>query len=260
MNFSTVAKAKKQAGVSYLGSINSSAKIIKNQKVSNNYTYILYLAPASTSGYNVCLFSTPECRLGCLATSGRASIELHTEGKKTIQNARILKTKLFMQQQEFFMKWLVSELEQGRRKALKDGYEFSVRLNGTSDIDWQKVKLNGKNIFEIFPDVTFYDYTKSIAKMYRNVPNYHLTFSYSGHNSADALELLGQGYNVAVVFDVKKGKPLPETFVGHEVVDGDLTDARFTDPKGCVVGLRWKKIADKDAEKQILNSVFVVKV
>jgi len=259
MNFTTIGQAKKQTGLSYLGGINTSSKLMKNKKVSGNLTYIIYLAPSTQSGYNVCLFSTPECRLGCLATSGRASMELNSNGKKRIQNARIVKSKLFFEDRSFFMDWMIAEIQQAQRKAIKAGYDFSVRLNGTSDIDWAIVKIDGANIFQHFPLVQFYDYTKQYLKMGDTVSNYHLTFSYSGHNTRLCKLLLEQGKNIAVVFDVKKGKALPETFMGYPVVDGDLTDFRVNDPKGCVVGLRFKKIADKDVENIVLNSVFVVK-
>jgi hypothetical protein len=36
-----------------------------------------------------------------------------------------------------------------------------VRLNGTSDIPFENIKfMDGKNIFELFPEIQFYDYTK----------------------------------------------------------------------------------------------------
>ena len=108
--FTTIAQAKKDFKLSYLGNINASSKMIKNKKVSNNYTYAIYLAPASESGYNVCKNSTPECRLGCLATSGRAGIELHTEGVTMIHDARIKKAILFNENPEYFMNWLVAEM------------------------------------------------------------------------------------------------------------------------------------------------------
>ena len=259
MEFTTIAQAKKQTGLSYLGGINTSSKLAKNKKVSGNLTYIIYLAPSTTSGYNVCLYSTPECRLGCLATSGRASIELHSQGRKRIQNARITKSKLFFENETFFMDWMIAEIQVAQRKAIKENFDFSVRLNGTSDIDWANIRLDGANIFEHFSDVQFYDYTKLYLKFADNIPNYHLTFSYSGHNTSLCKQVLEQGKNVAVVFDVKKGKALPETFMGYTVIDGDLTDARFLDKKGVIVGLRFKKIANKEVEKQIINSVFVVK-
>lgn len=258
MNFTTISKAKKQTGLSYLGGINISAKMIKNKKISGNYTYIIYLAPASTSGYNVCAYSTPECRNACLATSGRAGMEL-IAGKTVIQNARIKKTKLFHEEQEFFMNWLVAEMKYYQAKAKKDGYNFSARLNGTSDIDWATIKLNGQNIFQIFPDVVMYDYTKDPSKVINKIPNYHLTFSYSGRNHEVAMQLLKAGFNVAVVFDTKKKQELPKTFNGYSVVDADLTDARFLDKKGVVAGLRFKSLGDKQAMAEALKSVFVVR-
>jgi hypothetical protein len=258
--FTTIGQAKKQTGLSYLGGINTSSKLKKNEKVSGNLTYIIYLAPSTQSGYNVCLYSTPECRLGCLATSGRASMELNSNGVKRIKNARIKKTKLFFEDEVYFMNWMVAEIQVAQRKAIKKNFDFSVRLNGTSDIDWANVKIDGMNIFQLFPEVQFYDYTKQYLKFADNIPNYHLTFSYSGHNTTLCKQVLEQGNNVAVVFDVKKGKALPETFMGYPVVDGDLTDFRPNDGTGVIVGLRFKRIANKEVEKQIINSVFVVKV
>ena len=251
MEFTTKSQAVKSTGLSYLGSINSSAKIKKNKKVSNQYTYILYLMPHKASGYNVCSLATTECIIGCLNTSGRVKMDT----KNMIINSRIAKTKLFFEQRDFFMNWLVTEIKSAQLKAIKDGYGFSVRLNGTSDIHWGAYKINGKNIFDTFPTVQFYDYTK-IAKKFDNVPeNYHLTYSYTGRNWDNAEMLLKKGFNVAVIFNTDM---LPSTFKGYEVVNGDLTDYRVKDSKGIIVGLKWKRIANKANDKQIRNSVFVV--
>lgn len=65
MNFTSIAQAKKLTGLSYLGGIATSSKIAKGLEY-NEATYILYLAPAEMSGYNVCPFSTEECRAACL--------------------------------------------------------------------------------------------------------------------------------------------------------------------------------------------------
>jgi hypothetical protein len=258
MKFTNLSQAKKATGLSYLGSINASAKIMKNQKVNKQYTYAIYLAPASTSGYNLCPNSTKECRLGCLATSGRQAIEIFS-GLDKIKNARINKAKLFVEHQEFFMQWLIAEIESGKRKAEKDGFYFSVRLNATSDIDWQNVLVDGKNIFEIFPDVSFYDYTKNVNKYINKPANYHLTYSYTGKNWEQCETLLSQGNNVAMVFNAKKESELPTEFKGFKVSNGDLTDYRIADAKGIIIGLKWKRIADRKAEQEILNSCFVVK-
>lgn len=257
MEFTTIAEAKRLTGLSYLGSVNKSAKLAKNGKINHQYTYGIYFAPASQSGFNACSHSTPECRLGCLATSGRAGIEL-IAGKTMTMNARVKKTKLFFEQTAFFMQWLIAEIKLYQAKAKKDGYGFSVRLNCTSDIDWQKVYVNGQNIFQIFSDTQFYDYTKSFLK-FKNLPkNYHLTYSYTGYNWKFAKQLLEQGFNVAVVFNVNNENQLPKTFNGFDVINADLSDYRVLDGKGIICGLKWKHIANKEAEKQILNSVFVV--
>ena len=110
MEFTTVSQANKQVGVSYLGKINASAKLIKNGKVSMQNTYGIYLAPATTSGFNTCQSSTPECRMGCLNTSGRAGMEIMA-GKTKINDCRVTKTKLLFNNPDFFMQWLIADLK-----------------------------------------------------------------------------------------------------------------------------------------------------
>jgi hypothetical protein len=60
------------------------------------------------------------------------------------------------------------------------------------------------------------------------------------------MEWLRKGGNVAVVFRVKKGQPLPKMWNGYEVIDGDIDDLRFLDKKNVIVGLRAKGPAMKD--------------
>lgn len=255
--FVNFAKAIRDAGFSYIGSVNSSAKMLHSQEESHQYTYIVYLAPAKQSGYQVCTHSTKECRMGCLATSGHAGMDI-ASGKLIIQNCRIKKTRLLFEQQDFFMAWMIAEIKRAMRKAEKDGYFFSIRLNGTSDIDWANIRYQGLNIFEIFPETNFYDYTKNANKFNNKPVNYHLTYSYTGRNWKECKALLEAGNNVAVVFNVKNESDLPDTFNGYKVINGDLTDYRIDDAKGIIVGLKWKRIADKEAEKYVKNSCFVV--
>jgi hypothetical protein len=259
IKFTTIGQAKKQIGLTYLGITNISSKLVKNVKVNKVLTYCMYFAPASESGYNVCSHSTPECRLGCLATSGLTKVEIYSN-KNTIRNARIKRTKLFYENPEFFFQWLIAEIKASQNKAIKQGLMFGVRLNGTSDIDWANIKYEGKNIFEHFPEIQFYDYTKVYDKFVKKPSNYHLTFSFTGYNWDKCKILLRSDHNVAVVFDVKKGNDLPATFNGYQVIDGDLTDYRPSDPQGVIVGLRFKNIADKEAKNKVLNSCFVVKI
>jgi len=258
MEFTTISNAVKETGLSYLGGITLSAKMEHSKKYSHQYTYLIYLAPASESGYNVCSHSTVECRLGCLSTSGHAGMEISAGNTSRIKDSRIKKTKLFYENPAYFMAWLIAEIKKYRAKAEKDGYYFSVRLNGTSDIDWENVKINGQTIFEIFPDVQFYDYTKNMNKFFFLAPNYHLTYSYTGRNWSQCEVLLKRGHNVAMVFNVKNEKSLPTMYKGYKVINGDLTDYRIADGKGIIVGLKFKHIANKVNEKAVLNSCFVV--
>jgi hypothetical protein len=256
MKFTTISNAKKETCLAYLGGINLSPKTIKNKKVGY-YTYSLNLAPANASGYNVCPFSTIECRLGCLATSGHARMSL-IAGNLTTQNARIKKTKLFFEENEYFMEWLIADLKFYQGKAERDNYIFSARLNTISDIDWQNVKYKDFNIFEIFPNINFYDYSKNYNKFNNKPNNYHLTYSFTGRNWLQCKSLLNKGFNVAVVFNVKNENNLPKYFNDYPVINGDAHDVRLLDKKGVIVGLKFKHIADKEAENKVLNSCFVV--
>lgn len=251
MKYTTLGSAKKLTGLSYLGSVGLSSKMAKGLKY-NEATYILYLAPADSSGYEVCPLRTKECTLACLNESGRNKIDVK---ENRINNARIKKTKLFFEDREFFMGWLIDEIRREKKKAESVGMTFSVRLNGTSDLDPTTFKLDGKNILEWFPETMFYDYTK-IKKRFNlleKYPNYDLTFSFSGHNMADCIELLDtKKGRVAMVFE---GNKLPIQWNGYEVIDGDLYDMRYVDDEGVIVGLKFKKVRNKIDLK---NNKFII--
>jgi len=212
-------------------SVSADAKTVKGQKVGV-LTGILYLAPAEISGYNVCPKSTAGCRDACLYSAGRAQMF------PTIPAARIRKTKLFFEHRDLFMVTIAKNVISLTRKADKINMVPVVRLNGTSDIAWEKipVTINGvkyKNIMLAFPDVIWYDYTKILGrKTALALPNYHLTFSLAENNDREAFKALSQGYNLAVVMNLKKSDPKPVTWMGYPVIDGDLNDARFLDPQG----------------------------
>jgi hypothetical protein len=241
LQFTTVGNAKKVTGLSYLGSVASSSKIAKGLQY-NEMTYILYLAPANQSGYEVCPMRTKECTEACLTESGHNRIDVK---KNAINKARIKKTKLFFEERAFFMGWLVAEIEKAKADAESKGMRFSVRLNGTSDIEPTLFKHNGRVIFDLFDDVTFYDYTK-VAKRFRlldKYTNYDLTYSFSGYNMFQCLQLLDSNKGrVAMVFE---GKVLPIQFMGRKVIDGDAYDMRYLDEQGVIVGLKFKKVRNK---------------
>jgi hypothetical protein len=233
--------------------VSADAKTIKGEKLGY-MTGIMYLAPDTTSGIaNTCPFATEGCRKACLFTAGRAGIF------PKINQARIAKTASFKFSRPEFMDQLGKNIKALVRKAGREGYKPAVRLNGTSDLPWENVKTSeGKNIFEQFPDVQFYDYTKNPGRMDQYVKgempsNYHLTFSRSESNDPATIEILKNGGNAAVVFDTKKGYALPKEWNGFKVIDGDESDVRFIDGKSQVIGLRAKGKARKDTSGFVLN-------
>jgi hypothetical protein len=228
-------------------------KILKGT-VRGFLTFIMHLAPGSLSGKNVCPGASAGCLFSCLNTAGRGRFD-------NIQAARIRKTQWFFQDREGFMAQLVKDVKAGIRKAERNNLTPVFRLNGTSDIRWETVAVGGyRNIFEMFPTVQFYDYTKLANR--RNIPaNYHLTFSRSESNDHLLSQAIGNGMNIAVVYNVKKNDDLPRVdrhrfsagFGPLPIVDGDETDLRFLDPDGCIVGLRAKGDAKKDTSGFVVH-------
>jgi hypothetical protein len=139
------------------------------------------------------------------------------------------------------MAQLVKDIQAAIRKADRETMIPVFRLNGTSDIRWETIPVGGRrNIMEMFPAQTFYDYTKLQNRV--NLPsNYHLTFSRSEENYTAVDTMMAQGYNTAIVFD-----SLPAVYNGYKVIDGTETDLRFLDPKNVIVGLLAKGKAKKD--------------
>ena len=206
-------------------------------------SFILHLAPADLSGKEVCPKRTAGCTAACLNTAGRGGMFRKGENTNTIQKARIRKTKYFFEDRAGFMEDLVTDIMKAVNYARRKGLVPVFRLNGTSDLAWEKYSTpyGAENIFEQFPTLQFYDYTKILGRKTKDIPNYHLTFSAADGNDSDVARAIEQGMNVAVVFD-----KLPETYMGKTVFNADDTDLRFLDPKGVVLGLKAKGRAKKD--------------
>ena len=215
-------------------------KTLKGEKYGYQ-TFIMHLAPSTVSGYNVCPMASLGCAAACLNTAGRGQFQ------KT-QAARIIKTRWFFENRTTFMAQLVKDVEAAIRKAKREALIPVFRLNGTSDIRWETIEVQGaQNIMELFPTVQFYDYTKLPNR--KNIPsNYHLTFSRSESNQAD---VEATSLNIAVVFSV-----LPKTYLGRTVVNGVDTDLTFTYPDNVVVGLLAKGKAKKDMTGFVVHNPF----
>ncbi|MDX0270888.1 hypothetical protein GOC13_24380 [Sinorhizobium meliloti] len=240
------------------------AKTIKGDKGEEYATAIMYLAPAKMAGgHNLCAMATeagcdPNHGGGCLVNSGQAGVFT------SINRARIAKTQRYLSNRAAFMAELVRDIAKFVKWCAKHGVKPAVRLNGTSDILWETAHpafREGErhaSIFTAFPEVQFYDYTKVYKRAYRQLPsNYSLTLSYSAASQryAEAVTKAAHetGANMAVVYRTKE---LRNYFVDklvqygetcRDVIDGDQTDMRFTDPKGVIVGLYAKgKSAKRD--------------
>lgn len=228
-----------------LSSLNSNSKLEKSNKVQDKYLNVnMYMHPSSTK---ICPYQDiAKCKEPCLNTAGLGGVY------KSIQDARKRKTDLFLNDRDTFMEYIIEDITKFVNYCDKKGKLPAVRLNGTSDIQWETIKVNGKTIFEIFPTVQFYDYTKIPTRKTKHIPNYHLTWSYSEANQKYADRFSDVEHNKAVVFNTKT---LPSFFKGLKVIDGDTHDMRFLDEDNVVVGLRAKGKAKTDTSGFVIQAV-----
>ena len=217
----------------------ASTKTVKGESIGF-LTGIVYLVPDN----KLCSMAKKAgCMKACLKSAGRGAFN-------SVQAARKSKTDYFYQHQQAFMLSMAADIWSLRNTAKNKGLKLIVRPNGTSDIPYENIKvIDNKNIFQLFPDVQFYDYTKHPGRNLENktAGNYDLTYSYSGitpHNITIKGILNPGNSRVAVVFD--KAENIPSAFRGWPVIDGDNTDVRHIEPKTVVVALYAKGKAVKD--------------
>ena len=234
--------------------VGTNAKTIKGDG-SEYLTAILYMQSYKVmvdgKSFNSCpMAEQASCIDACLITAGRGKFS-------NVQSARQRKAEWFYKDRDSFMSQLYEDITKFSNYCFKRGIQPCVRLNGTTDIRWELIKyIDGLNIFEQFSDVQFYDYTKIANRKCKDIPNYHLTWSYSNANAAYAKLLdkaVEQGMNVAVVFRSNFIQVKPKawhTWKGYPVIDGDRDDLRFLDPKGGhIVALYAKGEAKKDTTR-----------
>jgi hypothetical protein len=224
-------------------------------------TLVLHLAPAKLSGFQTCASSTEGCRNACLNASGQARIIAAGEATNSRQVKRVLRTLWLFRNRPEFMARLVREIELGNVRAAKRNLTAVYRLNATSDVRWEHIpcERNGEryaNVFEAFPDVQFYDYTKHANRRVSGIANYHLTFSVADGNERQAYEAARSGLNLAVVF--RSQSSIPATYTVGDLTlptcDGDRDDLRFLDPTGSVVALYAKGYAAADLSGFVKDS------
>jgi len=231
----------------------------------------LHLAPADVSGWNTCASATAGCKAACLNTAGRGGIaaggiltyETIKAGRgNAVQAARIARTAFLYENRGAFFLQLQHEIAAHIRRCKREGKTPAIRLNATSDIRWESMRvpeLQGRTILECFPDVQFYDYTKHSNR--KGVPgNYALTFSLADGNAGKAVEAFRNGFNIAAVFRTAAAREawraaggLPG-FDGGAIVDGDAHDFRFLDAPRSIVGLYAKGNARRDTSGFVIDA------
>lgn len=218
----------------------ANTKIKKGEKLGYK-TYGLSLSPAGKSGKQFCPHRSQGCEFACLDESGMGIFA-------NVQAARLAKSHWFINDRAGFLAQLNKELTNANKYGERKGKKVACRPNVLSDLPWHKLID-----MESFPAIQFYDYTPNLDRMMEflagKLPaNYHLTFSRKENNQHRVVAVLHSGGNVAAVFD-----KLPATYLGFPVINGDETDLRFLDPKGCVVGLLAKGKAKHDASGFVVH-------
>lgn len=229
----------------------NNAKTIKGAKLGY-ITYILYMSPFKLNSQkkNVCSHASKGCVESCLVGSGFGGMFT------SVMKGRVSRTEYFLKNRIEFLNQVKTEIEKALKKN-KDKAIVTIRLNGTSDIPYENLRVfeGNKNIFEMFPKVKFYDYTKNYTRFDKPLPkNYTLTFSRSETNHDKAMEILARGFNVAMVMT-----KLVKKLEGYKVINGDKDDLRFKDPKNVIVGLKYKKMTGRGANNKLgVESGFVI--
>lgn len=219
--------------------LSTSFKIDKSNKDKDWESKIMYLLPHKLSGKNLCPHASKGCINTCLNTAGRGKMN-------SVQRARYNRTELLNINKDSFLIILKQEMTSFIKYCRKKSKNPAIRLNGTSDLDFNKLF---PTLFEEFKEIQFYDYTKSPKRMKQFLDgatpdNYHLTFSRSETNEKESISVLRKGGSVAVVF-----KDKPDKWMRFGCYDGDLTDLRFLDKKrfkGKVCSLSAKGKAKHD--------------
>lgn len=230
-------------------------KAVKAQTAAKGWlNAINYMAPAATAGVgNLCPHASAGCKALCLGEwSGQAGMRLEGQDN-SVTLSRKAKAVYFMRDRKAFMAEAEMHIGRALARATSEGRRLCVRMNGSTDIAFER-----SGLMEKFPTVQFTDYTKSLARMMRfcagGMPaNYHLTFSRSEDNEEACKAVLREGGNVAVVGDGER----PKTLWGFRTVDGDKHDLRHLDRvRGAVVWLSPKgNKAKRDASGFVLRAV-----
>ena len=221
----------------------SNTKLRKNNKDINIRVAGLSLYPIST---RICAMQDiADCKGPCLSDSGFAKVY------ESVNQARMAKTNLYLNERKKFIELLKYELTNFERLCLKQSVTPYVRLNVISDIQYE-LKANGC-IPQSFPNIKFFDYTKIAKRLGKTPDNYELMFSFSKapEYRSSVLKALKTNVPISVVFF----GGMPKRFLNREVVNGDESDIVNLGYKNKIVGLKYKSVGNKIDPR---DSMFIV--
>mgnify|MGYP005813513623 CR=1 FL=1 len=242
-------------GKSNLDYINSDLPILGTStkvemgELKGYMTAVVYLQPANkVAKKTLCpAAKISGCIKDCLETSGRL-------GMTQSERAKSRRTILFLLDPDRFYSLLRRDIEKEHRA---HGDKLAIRLNGTSDIDFEKFILS-------MPHIRFYDYTKIYHRISTPSPTrkifgtmkfpYDLTFSgsaFSSYSMGKTARAIQAGHRVALAFNTAETKG--EYKIPSELLNFDKNDLRFTDEH------KTGALKAKGTSKQFRNSIENVK-
>ena len=210
-------------------------------------TAILYLIPSDGSGFNLCpMEKIAKCGEPCLNKAGRGAMA-------STQMSRLRKTLFMLQYPKEFETMLRKEIRKLIKRSEKLNLLLEIRLNGTSDVRWEREFPEVVQEFQKF----MYDYTKIPNRNIGNFPTYDLTFSYSGVKEYQPFvqQAIDKGMRIAVVF--KHKDRIPHKFLGLYCINGDDSDSTRSAPQGVVWALYAKGQAKNDASGFVVDNTFM---
>ena len=124
-----------------LSSLNSNTKLEKSNLIQDTYLNVnMYIEPRNRL---ICPFQDEAgCKEPCLNTAGLGGVY------PSVQQSRARKTDMYLNEYDTFMTLLYKDIDKFVSYCDKLGKLPAVRLNGTSDIQWEHKKHEGLTVFE----------------------------------------------------------------------------------------------------------------
>ena len=181
--------------------------------------------------------------------------------------SRYLKTWFFFTQPLAFLRLIVREIKSNAASANRNRRGYYLRLNGMSDIEWERFLYIDKLVGDTVGLRAFYDYTKHPKKnridQARKIPGgvpfpdkYRLIFSWDEKKQTPkrATEWMRYGSSISVVYPYSMAKQIQKFKRKHKFVKvGDEDDNRFKDKPRSIIFLKNKgdlKEREKPGKKQ----------